>query len=254
MDRQGKPLAGFVQTLRATRGRPILDLKVDLDIQREPGANPWNSYYGMRFAWGDATADIHRSVALASHATDRELLESPHFVEIRSFGDRRITLLTGGLPYHRRFGLRKMDTLLIVRGETARSFRMGIGVNLTHPIPAALDYLSPSCQATEAGVGASQSGWFFHIDAKNVIATHWEPLVSDGRVRGFKTRLLETEGRSSQVGLRAFRPLESAQRVDFVNAEAAELPLEDDRIELGIGPHQWIQVEARFRVSTAVKT
>lgn len=246
VSRDGERLARYVQTIEARRASPILELRIDLDVEREPDANPWNSYYAARFAWGDATADVYRGVSLASRPTERQQVESPHFVEIRS-ERKRITILTGGLPYHRRFGLRKLDTLLVVRGETARSFRLGIGVDLTHAVPAALGFLAPEhVHAEKAPPPSTDTGWLFHVDAKNVIATHWEPLLRDGQVAGFRVRLLETEGRRSEAHLRSFRPVASARKVDFQNEQPTELPVADDKITIDLKAHEWVQVEAEF--------
>ena len=79
---------------------------------------------------------------LANLPTELTQFESPHFLDIRR-DKQRTTLLCGGLPYHRRFGLRKLDTLLVVQGETARSFRLGIGIDVPHPMAAALGFLAP---------------------------------------------------------------------------------------------------------------
>ncbi|MHC4400962.1 MAG: glycoside hydrolase family 38 C-terminal domain-containing protein [Planctomycetota bacterium] len=244
--RAGEEAARFVQTVRARQGSPVLELEIDLEVDREPGPNPWASYYAARFAWGDAAADVYRSVSLMSRPTDRPQIEAPHFVDVRS-EDKRITILTGGLPYHRRIGLRKLDSLLVVRGETCRSFRLGIGVNLTHPVPAALDFLAPQhVRLEQSPPPPSRSGWLFHVDAKNVIATRWEPLISDGRVAGFRVRLLETEGRRGRIGLRSFRPVASARKVDFRGKEPIQLTVSGDGITLSLGAHEWTQVEAEF--------
>ena len=246
VSRDGERLARFVETIEARRGSPILALKIDLDVEREPDADPWNSYYAARFAWGDAAADVYRGVCLANRPTERPQLESPHFVDIRS-GERRITILTGGLPYHRRFGLRKLDTLLVVRGETARSFRLGIGVNLTHPVPAALDFLAPDhVHREKAPAPAGGSGWLFHLDAKNVVATHWSPLRSGDRIAGFRVRLLETEGRTCRANLRSFRSVESARKTDFQGEQPTELSAQGDKITMDLKAHEWAQVEAQF--------
>ncbi|GAG33984.1 unnamed protein product, partial [marine sediment metagenome] len=142
VDRHARRLAGFEQALRVRRGSRVLEFDIRLDVEREPDPDPWNSYYALRLAWGDATAEMCRSVHLTSQSTDGVQLEAPHFVDVR--GEKtRTTLLSGGLPYHRRFGLRKLDTLLVVRGETARRFRLGIAVDLPHPAPAALSFLAP---------------------------------------------------------------------------------------------------------------
>ena len=102
-------------------------------------------------------------------------IESPHFVDICR-GKQRTTLLCGGLPYHRRFGPRKLDTLLVVRGETARSFRLGIGIDVPHPMAAALGFLAPPLVLPDQPPPPTPTGWLFHLDCRNVLATHWEPL------------------------------------------------------------------------------
>jgi alpha-mannosidase len=246
MDRQGHRLAGFVQTSRVRRGSRVLELEVQLDVDRQPGPDPWDSYYAVRFAWGDMTADMVRSVNQASRPTDAKLLEAPHYIDLR-VDKVRTTILTGGLPYHRRFGLRKLDTLLAVRGETARSFRLGVGIDLTHPAPAAMDFMAPRTAVVERACPPTTStGWLFHVDARNVIATAWMPLASEGRVEGFYVRLLETEGRRAETVLRCFRAVQSARRVDFAQQPPVELPVQDDRVKLELGPHQFVGIEARF--------
>ena len=57
MDREGRRVAGFRQTTRVRRGSRVIELLIDLDIDRQPGSNPWDSYYAARFAWKDETAD-----------------------------------------------------------------------------------------------------------------------------------------------------------------------------------------------------
>ncbi|NLX95281.1 MAG: hypothetical protein GXY83_03805 [Rhodopirellula sp.] len=246
MDREGRLLCGFRQTMTVRRGSRVLELEIELDPQQQPDPDPWVSYYAARFAWGDATAEIYKSTGMLTQPTDAVLLESPLFVEIRS-EKTQTTLLTAGLPYHRRFGLRKLDTLLVVRGESARVFRLGIGIDLPYPVPAATDFLAPPCVVEANAPSDASSGWLFHVDAKNVVATDWQPLVEEGKVAGFRARLLETEGRAGKVGLRSFRPLASARRIDFTGRTLTELSADADRVTMDAKAHDWIQVEARFR-------
>ena len=56
MDREGRRVAGFRQTTRARRGSRMIELQIELEIDRQPGANPWDSYYAARFAWKDEAA------------------------------------------------------------------------------------------------------------------------------------------------------------------------------------------------------
>ncbi len=246
LDRDGQRLAGFRQTVTARRGSRVLEIEVELDLQQAPDTDPWVSYYAARFAWGDATADVYRCAGMLAQRTEAVLLESPLFVEIRS-EKTQTTLLTGGLPYHRRFGLRKLDTLLVVRGESARVFRFGIGIDLPHPVSAAMEFLAPQCVVEGKMPATPSSGWLFHVDAKNVVATDWEPLSADGQLVGFRARLLETEGRAGRVGLRSFRPVESARRVDFTGRELTALSADGDLVTMNAKAHEWIQVEVRFR-------
>lgn len=246
LDRQGKRLAGFVETFEARRGSRVLGVSVELDVASLPAESPWQSYYAARFAWSDETANTYRGVGLTSQPTDGSMIEAPHYFDIRA-PRTRLTLLTGGLPYHRRYGVRKLDTLLVVAGESARTFRFGIGVDLTHPVPAALEFLAPELPRRDGIVRPpSPLAWLFHLDARNVIATHWEPLEHEGQMVGYRVRLLETEGREALLGIRSYRPVARAQRVNFLGEDAVELPVADDRVECEIRPYQWLQVEVEF--------
>jgi len=245
VDRSVRRLAGFTQTTRVRRGCRVIELEIELDPDRLPSRNPWHSYYAARFAWGDATANLYRSVHLANVPTDAPQLEAPHFIDVRA-GKVRTTILTGGLPYHRRLGLRKLDTLLIVHGETARRFRLGIGIDLPHPMHGALEFLAPPTVLCAAASPPAPSGWLFHLDVRNVIATHWEPLLTDGRVMGFRTRLLETDGRAVRLGLRCFRPPKSAQKIHPGDQPPTDLPTRNDQVTVSMGAHQWAELEVRF--------
>ncbi len=265
LDRDGRRVAGFRQTTRLRRGSRVIELLVDLDIDRQPGQSPWESYYAARFAWKDESSTLHRSVGLANLPTDLVQIESPHFVDIRS-DPQRTTLLCGGLPYHRRFGLRKLDTILVVQGETARSFRLGIAIDAPNPAAAAVAFLAPPLVLADQPPPPTPSGWLFHLDRRNVLATHWEaslPVATNtydnnnsrgptarGELAGeatrqiaLRVRLLETEGRGVTLGLRCFRPVVSAEKINAGDVPAVPLVVEGDRIDVPIGPHQWIEVE-----------
>jgi alpha-mannosidase len=244
-DRQSQRLAGYRQTTRVWRGSRVIELEIELDVDRPPESNPWSSYYAARFAWKDPAVELYASANLANRPTNAVQIEAPHFIEIR-LDQLRTTLLTGGLPYHRRCGPRKLDTLLVVQGETARRFRLGIGIDLPAVTTAAMGFLAPPLRLADVPSPPTASGWLFHLDARNVVATHWEPLVQDGRVDGVRVRLLETEGRRVRLALRALRPLRSAQKINAGDAPPDNLAVEGDRLSVEIGPHAWIEVEARF--------
>jgi len=246
MDRQGNRLARFLQTMIARRGSPILEIQIELDIERLPESNPWGSYYAARFAWNDETADVFQGVGLCRQPSEGKFIEAPQFIDIRS-PRTELTVFPGGLPYHRRFGIRKLDTLLVVHGETARKFRLGIGVDVKYPARAAIESLAmPFELGRREPAPQNPWGWLFHLDARNVLATHWEPLAVEGRTTGFRVRLLETEGRRAELALRCFRPVTSARKVDFLGGRRFIKQKKGDKVTVELGPREWAQVEATF--------
>jgi alpha-mannosidase len=246
LDRSGQLVARFIQTMVVRRGSRILELDVELDLERQPEPDPWNSYYAVRFAWSHTADQLRRGIHGMSIASEAVLMEAPQFIDLRS-AKGSTTILTGGLPYHRRFGDRKLDTLLVVRGETARRFRLGIGVDLPYPVPAAVDLWAAKATLSTPRPPLAPSGWLFHVEAKNVVATDWQPWMVDGAVVGYRVRLLETEGRPAKFGIRSFRRVAAANRLDLNGEKPTVLPVEDDRVTIDIKAHQWIWVEARFQ-------
>ncbi len=255
VDTDGRRLGTFRQTTQAWAGSRVLRILIELDEIEEPRADPWNSYYAARFAWPDETADLWRGVALARQKTEATRFEAPEYIDIDN-GSGTISILTGGLPYHRRSQGRMLDSLLVVRGETARRFSLAIGVDVPHPAAAALEFISPDAMHFDSGPPpAATSGWMFHLSAKNVVATHWQPLADDrpgdppageapAPVRGFRARLLETAGQSGRVTLRTFRGVATARQVDFLGNTLVQLIVEDDKISLDFAANEWIEVEA----------
>jgi len=245
VDRTGQTLATFHQRTGLARGSRVLQLEIELEPTVLPEGDPWLNYYAARFAWGDPSADLYRGVGMIPHHTSALRIESPHFIEIRAPGERT-SILCGGLPYHRRVGMRMLDTLLIAPGETRRRFQLAIGVGLSHPLHAALGMMSPLA-VVASGQPAPVSSWLFHIDAKNLVATAWREIVEDGNLVGFHVRLLETAGRHTQATLRSFRRIVSARHVTFRGSVLSELHVDDDAIHLDLTRYEWAEIEARFQ-------
>ena len=184
-------------------------------------------------------------------------IEAPEYIEIDS-GAGRTAIVTAGLPFHRRSGPRILDSLLIVRGETARQFRLAIGVDVPNPAAAAAECLMPAAELHEVARPPSgeRQGWLFHIDARSVLATNWEalgsrPSLGDRRyVRqrappiGFRVRLLETNGQSVRVRLRSCRAVTEARKVDFRGQNLGDLNIEQDTIFCDLAGHEWAEIEA----------
>jgi alpha-mannosidase len=260
LDSRGELLADFTQRVQMSLGNRVVVVEIELNPSVTPQSDPWRSYYACRFAWAERAADLARDVHLAIEPTTAKRIEAPHFLELQA-GARRMALLTGGLPYHCRVGTRMLDTLLIVEGETARRFRIGIGIDLPHLWSAALDFNAPETLLVEPAAEPlpARHSWLFHVDARNVCATHWEPIVAGktdsaagetqaapGSIVGFRVRLFELEGRAGRVGLRSFRTPKSARRTDFLGQATGDLIIEEDRILIDLGAFEWLQLEARW--------
>ena len=248
MHPEGRVVATYIQRYRLWHDSRVLWIDAELDPKEELRADPWNSYFASRFAWPNEGSELHRSVQHGRQKTDAKRIEAPLYVDIQE-DNSRTSLLMGGLPYHRRIGLRMLDTLLLVKGESARKFRLGIGIDLPATLPAAQELVLPNTTLFQTAPPPTpvRSGWLFRSDAKNILATHWEPLVEDNRMVGFRARLLETEGTAGRVNLRCFRAVESARLLDFQNLPTGDLVATEDRIQLDFAAHEWVQVEARWK-------
>ncbi len=261
VDDAGRALATFRQSVDVWAGSRLVRLAIEIDPLEEPRADPWNSYYAARFAWPDEAATLARGVALGRQTTESGRLEAPEYIEIEDAGGT-VTIFSGGLPYHRRSDPRMLDTLLVTRGESARRFELAIGVGVAQPAASALDVIAPPAVLFDEGPAlANRSGWLFHVDARNVVATHWSPLFEEAEpaesaeagqaaaprvASGFRVRLLETAGRGGRVALRAFRTLAVARQVDFLGQTIVESKVEHDRIMLDFAAYEWIELEALF--------
>jgi alpha-mannosidase len=142
-----------------------------------------------------------------------------------------------------------LDTLLVVRGERERRFRLGIGVDLEHPSLSALELMAPSCAISELASPPSSgsSGWLFHLDARSVVATHWEPLTEDGGVTGVRLRILETEGRAGGVRLDCFRNVAGAHQTDFLGQMLVDLRVEGSLVLVDVTAYEYLQIDVHWR-------
>lgn len=245
--RDGSRIAKFEQRYQLWRGSRILLLDVRLEIDEEPAADPWNCYYALRFAWGDETAELYQTQHESRQRVGSGKFESPLYVDV-ALDEQHTTILTGGLPFHRRVGMSMLDSLLITRGERSRHFQVGIGFDLAQPLhDARALLLDPSWLANQPGpLRSAQHGWLFHLDNRQVVATNLEPIVEQGVVRGLRMRLLESSGRASRVTVSGFRPFQSAKQTDFLGREATECGLDNGRIRVELSGHEWAQLEARW--------
>ncbi len=244
LDREGATQATYRERFWLWRGTRVLHVEIELDPVIEPAADPWNAYYACRFAWNDETAEIFRAVNQTRHKASRKQLEAPLYLEIND-GEMQTTVLTGGLPYHKRVGDRMLDTLLSVRGERQNKFHIGLGVDLPQPHNEAISLLAPQTVAVQnaAAPKSGDSSWLFHIDARSVVATYWEPIVDGNAVTGVRVRLLETNDRAARAKLSTFRAAGSARLMNFIGESLGDCQINEGRIQVELAASQWIELE-----------
>lgn len=248
------PLATYQQTTRVWRHRPVVEVDLELDLQKTPDADPWTNYYALRFAWNDSTAALTRSVQDFAFGFRGERFDSPDYLEIAE-DDLRTTLLFHGLPFHRKTGPRMLDTLLVTAGESKRTFRFDIAIDESYPLVAAREAMTPPLTIpTETGPPRTgPSGWFLHQNAKNVQivsvrGTHPKPS-QEGESNapfGFIVRLAETEGRPRHVRLRCFRTPTAARILDFQGETLNGLTIENEAVQIPMTGYEIADVQLEF--------
>ena len=236
-------LCRFQQTVSIARGAPLVDFQLQLQPQREPQGNPWQSYYGIRFAWpGDA---VYRGVGAVRQRTFRTRIEAPHFLDLEASGST-VSVLPGGIPYHALVETGHLDMLLIPPGETARDFSWSVGVDLPSPAESAWSrFVEPATQPLSRPPIDPPSAWVLHLSDPKVKVTDAQ-FVGEPPQQRLRLRLLETGGRRSRATVRCFRSLRAARKLDFTHAEIAALTTEPDRVALEMAPGELCLLELEF--------
>ncbi|MCA9262462.1 MAG: hypothetical protein KDA60_01390 [Planctomycetales bacterium] len=271
LDRRELPVADYRQAFTLTRGSRVVDLRIELHPRRPIHGDPWETYFASRWAWADESNSLYRELHGARQSAEAKRFEAPTYIEIES-ASQRTYLLNGGITYHRRLGLRMLDSLLIVPGESRQTFEIGVGVELRQPMVAAWTRCVPPVTVTANRPAVDQS-WFLHIDARNVVLLSWEPLTesaddNDGdsennnnggngdasktdaiagtseTPRGVRLYLVETEGRGCRVKVRSFRDFRSAARVDFSGNELFPCEVKDGAASTELAGYEWFAMDA----------
>jgi hypothetical protein len=230
VDEHDRVLATFRQRLRAWLGRPVLEIKIDLDVKHEPTGYPWHAYFAARFGWRDDRAVLFRGVNGANTMTGYTRPVSPDYLEVR-IGSERSFLFTGGLPFVQRHGKRMADVILVPEGEQARSFELLLSMDREHPMQTAQGWVSPTpVVVTEKGPpAAGTTGWLGHIDMPSLLLTSLKPVGERAEVVG---QYLECAGFGGSGELRFARDPLSAALVDGMGNELQPLAMSGDAVAL----------------------
>ena len=233
-----KKVATFIQKATIVRGIPLLNLEIELQDVIPPQGDPWQNYIACRFAWKDESSRFFTWQNESRQQLTRSRMVAPLALEIDQH-EFRTTLLPDGRPWFQRIGMRSIDGLLVVPGETSRQFRFGVGVDLPYPYQAAISNMAAD-DLEAAGEPIQESlAWLFHLNQKNVMALYWLPAQDGSSLR---VLLKETEGRRVDLSLRCFRQVSRAITKRLDGEEIRELTPQNDVIQLKVAAHELIEI------------
>lgn len=245
---QDEVLATFRQRFRAWMGRPVLEIRIELDVKHEPTGYPWHGYYGARFGWRDDRGVLFRGVNGQNSQTGYTRPVSPDYLEVR-FGAERSFLFTGGLPFLQRHASRMVDVILVPEGEQARSFELLVSLDRESPMQTAVGWVSPSpVVMTEKGPpNAGASNWLAHVDMPSLILTSLRPCEpSEGMNRAVAGQFLETSGFGGTADFRFVRDPNQASLVDGLGQPLNPLTMNGDAIPLDYSAGEVLRVKAEW--------
>ena len=246
LNEANEQLATFTLRLRAWLTRPLLDIRLELNVSHSPTGYPWHSYYGARFAWRDERSALLRGVNGATMRTDHTRPMSPDFIDVR-LGRSGTTIFGGGLPFNQRQGTRMLDVILRPECEETAVFDLGVGIDREYPMQTALGYVSPVevIPTTKGPPHIGPSGWLFHVDSPNILMLSMRPS-GDGK-RAFIATFQETSGiHGGSALLRCVRDPVHATLIDGDDNPTSGLTITGDAVQLDFAGGELFRVRVDF--------
>jgi hypothetical protein len=241
-------LATFRQRFRAWAGRPVLELRVELDIRHQPSGYPWHGYYGCRVGWRDERAVLFRGVHGQNAQTGATRPVSADYLEVR-IGAERSFLFTGGLPFVQRYGGRMADVILVPEGEQGRAFELLFAPDREQPMQTAVGWVSPApVVVTEKGPPpAGVSAWLAHVDMPSLLLTSLRPCdPGDGMNRAVVGQFVECAGFGGSAELRFARDPARASAVDGLGNPTQPLAMAGDAVVIDYSAGETPRVKAEW--------
>jgi alpha-mannosidase len=243
-DDHDRILATFRQRFRAWLGRPVVELRIELDLKHEPTGYPWHSFFAARFGWRDDRAVLFRGVNGENAQTGYTRPVSPDYLEVRLAAERSF-LFSGGLPFIQRHGSRMADVILIPEGEQARSFELLLATDRDVPMQTAVGWTSPTplVETTKGPPHFGSSGWLAHIDMPSLILTALVPAsAGENANRAVAARFIETAGFGGAAEVRFARDPFRASQIDGAGAVLQPLSLVNDAVQVEYSAGETIRV------------
>ena len=242
-------LANFEQKVTIRRMDPNIYISVNLELLVEVTGNPWRNYIANRIAWANESATITHSENEISERVYQEKFAAPNFIEIRD-ENSKISLLPGGLPFHRRSHRRMFDSLLIVEHESQRQFDFAIAIDPDTSMGAATNYLTPIFNL-DSSYQSQVDGWVFHLNCKNILLTDLKTKFdSADRMIGVTMRLQETEGRAGELAVSCPFAIESANRTNLLGDALFDLEFDKEKVRCSFLAYQYFQIEIRKKLAS----
>jgi hypothetical protein len=241
---QGQVLARFRQRFRAWLGRPVLEVRVEIEPALGPAGYPWHAYYAARFAWRDERALLLRGINGTAYVTSHARPQTPDYLELRQ-GRQNTVIFPCGLPFHQRHGSRMLDVILIPPGEEARSFDLAIALDREHPMLTAQGLISPvpCIEVADGPPHVGDSGWLFHLDSPNLLLTSLRAAPNDDALTA---RLLECGQHGGQAEMRFPRRPRQAELCDARGTRVRDAFVEEDRATFEVLPGEFLQLRVEF--------
>jgi hypothetical protein len=245
LNEQNETLATFRQRFRLWMGRPILEMRIEIQPAKPVEGYPWHAYYGARFAWRDERAILLRGVNSTSHVSNHTRPVSSEFIELQS-GNERTTIFPCGLPFHQRHGTRMIDAILLPEAEANQAFDLALGIEREYPAQTALGLCTPATVLpTEKGPPhIGPSGWLFHLDAPNLMVTSFRPqLQSQAAV---VATLLETTGFAGSAEMRCARNPTRGMLIDAAGNTTMEASVFNDAVSLDVAANDLLRLKLEW--------
>jgi hypothetical protein len=248
IDDRDEVLATYTQRVRAWLGRPVLELRIEIDVKHRPTGYPWHAFYAARFGWRDERGVLFRGVNGANTQTGYTRPVSPDYLEVR-LGAERSFLFTGGLPFVQRHGAKMADVILVPEGEETRTFDLLLATDRDVPMQTAFGWVSPSpVVVTEKGPPAvGPSSWLAHVDMPSLLVTCLKPVEpSEGAGRAVAGTFVETAGFGGAADLRFARDPNRAALVDGTGKTLQPLTMTGEAIQLEYSAGETLRVKAEW--------
>lgn len=251
-------IADYWQKVRVARGQRVVEVVGEINPIAK-FSKSINNYACSRLAWKSEASRLVANAGEIRQDIYTDWFHATQYIEVVQ-DDGRLTMLTGGLPYHRRASRRFVDSVLIAGNEQQQQFAFGLGVNLDYPLAAARSRMTPPCvlkSSQAASSNMNESSWLFHFNRRNVVATWWSPIfketpgqLSSGEWVGVKLRMRETEGRNGALTVRCPRSIATAERIKFSGESVQSLGLEegnDSIFTVEFGRNDYFEVLIRWK-------